>query len=242
MARSIAPAGPPGGDLQPGQAGQRIDHFHRQAFGVVAILARIAQDGEGQHGNGRLAGGRRCLPALPPGHAQGDGRQQRQQPGHAPDRGMGMRRRGVDGPVGGRRHRLRRQARRGRFRPGLLQGSDEAVAQRVLGLDVARMLRTSSRAARSWAMARVSTPGVTWRWPQTWSSSSSRPSSSPGRAQQGQQHGKCLWLQRLGLALAHQGMGRGIDLDGIEAIAPERATVFPGAIAGLHRRFLTPPS
>ena len=153
-----------------------------------------------------------------------------------------MRRRGVDGPVGGRRHRLRRQARRGRFRPGLLQGSDEAVAQRVLGLDVARMLRIvvqgraqlgdgpGQHARGDVAMA----PDLVEQFIAA--------QQLARTAQQGQQHGKCLWLQRLGLALAHQGMGRGIDLDGIEAIAPERATVFLGAIAGLHRRFLTPPS
>ena len=61
-------------------------------------------------------------------------------------------------------------------------------------------------------------------------------------AQQDQQYGESLGLQRLGLALAQQGMGRGIHLDGIEAIAPERATISLGAIARLHRRFLTPPS
>ena len=157
-------------------------------------------------------------------------------------RGAGGHWDGVAGRTCGRCHRLRLQARRGGVRPTLLQDSDEAIAQRVVGLDVARMLGIvvqgraqlgdgpGQHARGDVAMA----PDLVEQFIAA--------QQLARTAQQDQQYGESLGLQRLGLALAQQGMGRGIHLDGIEAIAPERATISLGAIARLHRRFLTPPS
>ncbi len=72
-----------GGDLQPRHPGQRVVHLHRQAFGEIAVVAVVAQAGEGQHRDRGVTGARRWRLRAPGQYAQhGDqhGRRTRRPP------------------------------------------------------------------------------------------------------------------------------------------------------------------